>query len=105
MIQRFWQWLMGLFGKRIPEAPSPHVENLVDTRHPWNTPQTRKAKLYKWSDHPPRQQASSSKRDRAKCRRYIKHYFGLTRRDMGAIGAGHMEPPDGYYQMRGWLGV
>ena len=36
------------------------------------------------------------KRERAKIRRRLKNRFGLTRRDIGAIGAGHMNPPDGY---------
>lgn len=33
------------------------------------------------------------KRDRAKDKRWVKKQHGLTRRDMGAIGAGHMKAP------------
>ena len=41
----------------------------------------------------PKQQAEVSKRDRAKGRRGLKRQYGLTRRDMGAIGAAHMAAP------------
>ncbi len=36
------------------------------------------------------------KREKAKRRRRIKRFFNLTRRECGAIGAGHREAPDGY---------
>ena len=35
-------------------------------------------------------------RQRSKLRGRIKRYFGLNRRVVGAIGAGHIEPPVGY---------
>jgi hypothetical protein len=45
------------------------------------------------------QRVKSKKRDRipkrvrAKNKRWVKKQFGLTRRQMGAIGAGHMTAP------------
>ncbi len=33
---------------------------------------------------------------RSKLRGRLKRRFGLTRRELGAIGAGHAEPPPGY---------
>jgi len=39
--------------------------------------------------------AGPSKRQKAKARRIWKKTLNLTRRDVGAIGAGHMPKPDG----------
>jgi len=40
--------------------------------------------------------AMLSKRQRAKLRGRLKRRFGLNRRQIGAIGAGHLEEPEGY---------
>ena len=43
-------------------------------------------------------------RQRSKLRGRIKRHFGLNRRVVGAIGAGHIEPPVGYeHVLRGVL--
>ncbi len=42
---------------------------------------------------PRRNKASVSQRERAKDMRALKKQYGLTRSQMGAIGAGHMEAP------------
>ena len=42
-----------------------------------------------------KRKACPSKRQKAKARRIWKKTFNLTRRDVGAIGAGHMPKPDG----------
>lgn len=36
------------------------------------------------------------KRERAKLRRRLNRKYGLNRRTLGAIGAGHAEAPEGY---------
>lgn len=36
------------------------------------------------------------KRTRAKIRRLFKRHYGLDRRQLGAIGANHLQPPPGY---------
>ena len=36
------------------------------------------------------------KRTRAKIRSRFKRHYRLTRREIGAIGAGHLEAPEGY---------
>ncbi len=41
----------------------------------------------------PKQKAVLSRRYRAKEMRKVKKQYGLTRSQMGAIGAGHMKPP------------
>ena len=60
-----------------------------------NAPRWRRVRRLK-GDPRPKRKAAVSKRDRAKAWRKVKRHFGLNRRQMGAIGAGHMAAPDGY---------
>ncbi len=71
------------------EAASPPVQG-SGRRPNQNAPRWRRF----WRDKPkPKQRAGISRRERGKRRRGIKRLFKLNRRQMGAIGAGHMAAP------------
>ena len=88
LLRRLWAWLRSLWARPAPVK--------VD-RHPWNTPKKRMVRLYTWANRPRPQQHMLSKRERGKRRGKLKRLFGLSRRQNGAIGAGHLNPPEGYY--------
>lgn len=65
----------------------------------WNAPIGGRAwRLKRGKKWKPKQRNTIPKRERAKRRRTIKRHFGLNRRQVGAIGEGHMAPPDGYIE-------
>ena len=58
---------------------------------PWNAP--KKRAFHRKGKVKPKQMSVVSKRKRAKLYRLVKRKYGLTRRDMGAIGAGDRKAP------------
>ena len=60
-------------------------------KHWWNSP--KGYSVVSRRNPAPRQVHPIPKRTRARFKRQLKREHGLTRRDMGAIGAGHMEKP------------
>ncbi len=56
----------------------------------WNAPTRRR---YLRGKLTPRNVHAVPKRERAKAKGLLKRRYGLTRRDMGAMGAGHREAP------------
>ncbi len=93
---RTWRWLLDWLSS--PTPPS------IPDAHPWNTPKKR-GRLYSWANRPAPQRTRMSSRERAKRRRRLKRLFGLGRRQMGAIGAGHLEMPDGYFLVKWHMGL
>jgi len=51
--------------------------------------------FYRIVEPQPKQRSLLSKKERSKIKRQFKREFGLTRRAVGAIGAGHMPWPEG----------
>ena len=100
LLRKVWAWFRGLFGT---ENKPPPVK-VVDL-HPWNSPKRRTGRWYRWSDRLPTPQPRMSKRERCRRWRWLKRHTGFTRRVMGAIGAGHMRPPDDYWSAKAYLGL
>ena len=100
-LRKLWTWFLGLFRKET----EPTQASVQPETHPWNSPRRQKGRLYKWANHPRKRQSILTKRERARRRRWLKRVFGLTRKDMGRIGAGHMEQPEGYYLTKWKLGL
>ena len=62
-------------------------------------------RVYPWSKRPYSQKSMLPRRERGKRRSFIRRHYGLTRRQAGAIGAGHVVSPRGYTEAHAYIGL
>ncbi len=112
LLRRFWALVLGLvryitdgpFKKGAKPPPVKSLPAQID-KHPWNAPTHRMVRHYKWSDRPSGAQPRMPKRERCRRWRWLKRMSGYGRRDMGAIGAGHMKITVDYSSAKAYLGL